>query len=783
MEEYTIFNTDPFVRPEGKLPLDEQYDVPLDIRSMREGQTPTFDSPTQEQIKEDSKIPRPSVRNPDVPAPGGGNVFNHSSYTSYDGKHVVIDSAWAKNAFTDMHAPTAEDDAARLRDGKLNAFYRTSADFKFEDTSLGGAIGVGAKPSYCRYSDVRVRGLSKRAKTSIHQLPPKNNGLGMGRFYSEQLDDNQMLLYLRFGVVEFNSLIYFFNTMVVSDLRRMMTHGQVNSWAYTAGRFIATSVLLYKHPLYVLTGWLFKDIAKATIARRSKFYNIKPTMHIYWNIVYTIVNTVMANLHFMDMVDYKDSAKSPRERADKIGTIGGYGKDVLGLMGIRLHNGSIDVIATINRTTMQYNSYLTLISQIDEQVAADERFQNNEALPIIRQRASSLYKKTEAFIEMVSSAAKAPFVPTIDLMLGVLQRSEVYSVNHPPLAPVDGKVPEPVYDPAKPIFQHVSDTTVDPAGHSNAAMSQDAVLSVWQAELDQGSAFAIFRVNAIKEYTESFSNTTKPSATATSLNSISSTSRTIQHTIGQGNLGDSSASKAVYAALQAALNLAGGIIDAATFDLSSAIKGVLSGVDVDIPEEWDSASTSLPETSYTIELTCLYNNPVSLMTGIYVPLAMALAGTLPLQTGPRSSTSPLLCEAYVRGGIYKTLAIISSLNIKRGGGNLGFDTHGTALNMTIELGIKDLSKVVTAPIVHNNSYLLPGYDLGSDSSINEYLSVIAGVSIYDQIFPFPSIRRQMNATLHNFSHVWNPSYIQNKLLNSTVGRMLTIPFTNKVASN
>ena len=783
-DQFTIFNTDPFINPGGKPEVEKTFEAELEIRAMREDVL-DIKTAVEEGRKEalDKKIPKQKIKTPQVPSDGGGNVFNHSDHNDYDGKNTVIDSAWAKNAFTDMHEPTAHDAASRKRDGKLNAFYRTSADFKFEDSSLGGSIGVGAKPSYCRYSDVRVKGLSLRGDTGIGQLPPGNTGLGMGRFYSEQLDDNQMLLYLRFGVVEFNSIIYFFNTMVVSDLRRLMTHGQANTYAYQAGRFIANSVLLYKHPLYVLTGWLFKDIAKATIARRSKFYNIKPTMHIYWNIVYTIVNTLMANLHFMEMVEYKDSASSPREKADKIGTIAGYGKDVLSLMGIRLHKGSIDVVATINRTTMQYNNYLLLISEIDEQMAAEERAGRTKAIPYIKQKASMLYQKIDSLIDIFTNSPQAPYIPTVDTMLDVLRESEIYSVKYPPAQKVDGTTVEAEYIPSKPIYQHVSDDKVNPDGSTAAEMTGDAVLSVWSAELDQGSAFAIFRVNATKEYTESFSNTTKPSATAGSLNTISSTSRTIQHTIARGNLGDSGASKAVHLAVQAAMNLAGGVIDAATFDLSSAIKGILSGIDVDIPEEWDGATTSLPEARYTVDLQCLYNNPISLMTGIYVPLAMGLAGTLPLQTGPRSSTSPLLCEAYVRGGAYKTLAIISSLSIKRGGGNLGFDTHGTALTMSMEIGIKDLSKVVTAPIVNNNSYLLPGYDLGADSSMNDYLSVIAGVSIYDQIFPFPSIRRQMNATLHNFSHVWNPSNIQNALLDTTVGRLLTLPFPNRVTSN
>ena len=161
------------------------------------------------------------------------------------------------------------------------------------------------------------------------------------------------------------------------------------------------------------------------------------------------------------------------------------------------------------------------------------------------------------------------------------------------------------------------------------------------------------------------------------------------------------------------------------------------------------------------------------MTGIYIPISMLLAGTLPMQAGPRSNTSPLLCESYVRGGVYKTLGIIKSLNLVRGGGNMGFDTHGVSLTVKLTVSIADLTRVVAAPIVSNNSYLLPGYDLGADSSIDEYLSVLTGVSIYEQVFPMPALERRLNASIANLSSFYTLNTIGSALgRNNILGKIM-----------
>jgi hypothetical protein len=86
------------------------------------------------------------------------------------------------------------------------------------------------------------------------------------------------------------------------------------------------------------------------------------------------------------------------------------------------------------------------------------------------------------------------------------------------------------------------------------------------------------------------------------------------------------------------------------------------------------------------------------MFNIYIPLAMIMAGALPLATGKQSYTSPFLCEVHDRGRLLTRLGIIDSLSITRGTSNLGFNNVGKAMSMEISFSVLDLSSIMSMPI-------------------------------------------------------------------------------------
>ena len=115
-----------------------------------------------------------------------------------DPLYDVIDSDWIGAAFL-------VDPIDLLPIDRLNRFWST-ANLKFTDSSIGGNIAMNPPPQPCRLSDPRVGG----RRTGGQRITLAESGsMGMGPWYSEKIDDNSDLLFLQFGIPEFNSLVSF----------------------------------------------------------------------------------------------------------------------------------------------------------------------------------------------------------------------------------------------------------------------------------------------------------------------------------------------------------------------------------------------------------------------------------------------------------------------------------------------------------------------------------------------------------------------------------------------
>jgi hypothetical protein len=87
-------------------------------------------------------------------------------------------------------------------------FY-SSADRKFEDTSLGGNYVCNPFPGFTPYADVPKPGIANR--NTLSPLADLSN-VGMGCFYSEAFDDSMQVIHVRCGKPEFNSMWGFFRS-------------------------------------------------------------------------------------------------------------------------------------------------------------------------------------------------------------------------------------------------------------------------------------------------------------------------------------------------------------------------------------------------------------------------------------------------------------------------------------------------------------------------------------------------------------------------------------------
>jgi hypothetical protein len=121
-----------------------------------------------------------------------------------------------------------------------------------------------------------------------------------------------------------------------------------------------------------------------------------------------------------------------------------------------------------------------------------------------------------------------------------------------------------------------------------------------------------------------------------------------------------------------------------------------------------------------------YGNPVSQIINLYIPLAMLLAGALPLAKGRQSYTPPFICEVYDRGRCQSPLAIIDSLSVTRGTGNLGFTNEGRALGIDVTFTVADLSSLVYLPISQGLSTAAAQTGASLGFAVTEGAATVAG---------------------------------------------------------
>ena len=340
---------------------------------------------------------------------------------------------------------------------------------------------------------------------------------------------------------------------------------------------------------------------------------------------------------------------------------------------------------------------------------------------------------------------------------------------------------------------------------------QDGFWDFFRAELDDGSAFATFRVNSTGSVSESFSNSVTESELAQKINGMSSSSRETRFSFADGNLNDGVFGKAFGAIVGAAADVASGV--AAGLGISG-LAALAGSAFVDIPKHWQSSQASLPRSSYTINLVSPYGNQISQLLNIDIPLAMLLAAALPMATGKQSYTSPFILELYDQGRCQTRLGMIDSLSITRGTGNLGFNNDGHAMAVDVSFSIIDMSSVLTMPISQGFSILgmAAGAAAGSifetfggakngwgsniataiaagapgstglfddDTVFTDYMNVLAGMNLQDQIYPWRKFKLNETRAMASWDSFTSSSKWAGMAGDTMVGRLMSAVYKGR----
>ena len=671
-------------------------------------------------------------------------------------EEIILDRDWAKVAFMlpDLNYDPDEDDGANRN--------WSSVDNKFTDTRLGGNLGINARPQFTHYADIVVKGrLSGRKPVSLSNT---GGNYGMGRFYGEAIDDNAHRIYMRFGVPQFNSLLRFFSGSFDANLTSLARTGRGLSAWYTVGNIIGTVVFVKAFPVIgsvLLIGKMLKNLFSN---QTGKFYTMKPTMHLYWTAVNALVNNIAINKGLFPRSMQKEI---PDQRiGDSYKPDQAY-LDALHRLMPDVFNASYgyDMFATANRAQRIANQIM------EDDAKRYDQTTNGNFTGIARREAQT--KVTDPAGGGVTNDIIRFMEKNLDKALWGVETVKART------------------EPAGGIDPNTGETDLSQI---------NTYANYLEAEFKAGAQFAIFNVESVSSVQESFSNQTTESDLSQKLNSISSDVRSARFSFADGNLTDDWVTSAITGAIGSATDYVSGIASGATGGLFDAVKGLMGSGFIDIPKHWQSSSASLPEVSYTMKLIRPYGNIISEMHNIHIPLAMIMAGGLPLSTGKASYTSPFLCQLYDRGIMQTRLGIIKNISITRGTANLPFTNRGNVTSIDVTFTVEDLSSLMHMPISTGQlfSTLEQGvrtvvgavsaaatggafgavtgpYDASSDDDnlLQDYLAVLAGMDVYSQVFELPKAKLRMAKNLRALDKITSPAYWASFTHNATTTGMLS----------
>ena len=557
-------------------------------------------------------------------------------------RQSIKDNSWVRQSFLlPERAIDSIDHVRRIQ---------TTADYKYTDTSLGGNFALNALPQFTANADIRRFNFYKGntgADNSDHIRP----GVGMGRFYSEVIDDNAQLIHIRAGVPKFNSLTRFFGNFYSVEASTLARTGRSTSIFFDLGK-VAGAVATVPLQVVLLTGKVLRFFLERPA---SRYYYLKPAMPLYWNAVTSIVNGIAVNMGVI-----------PR--------IGGGPDDPLN-EGINWTAGQIAAIRKTLPDVIRSDGGIDIVS--------------------VSTRAQRLANAFNEGLEKAMGDAAA--TTALGRSIAINNYLKGFNPTDHAKAPMDGKTYLALYMEGG-VDGELKKEDTDQL-QENVVQEQsylDKMAAFYEAERKQGSDYVTFRVDTTGSSTESFSSSAKGSGIAEKINSQSSTSRAARFNLADGNIGSlGGVGTAIGKVLESAKDFASGIGQSLEI---SGIAALAGSAFVDIPDVWDSSTADVARSTFTIPLRAPYGHNYSRLQNLIIPMAALLALALPLSTGKQSYTSPFLVELYNQGRTQIRMGMVESLTFTRGVGETGWLKGGRFMGVDCNITIIDLSKVVHMPI-------------------------------------------------------------------------------------
>lgn len=643
----------------------------------------------------------------------------------------VIDSDWISCRFMVSNADLDSLDAS-------NRFFTTN-QYKFTSSSIGGNIGINPRPQYTRYAD--IRGPQRTLKNPV-RVTSKTGNHGMGRYYSEAIDDNAQTIFMEFGFAKFNSLVDFFTRAIDYEDSVIANTGR-SPIGYKLGKYISGGLMLAAFPLVTLSIWALKLTNRLIFGNGNfDYYYLEPNMAAYWGTVSTIITQMCTEMGILIPELMTDNTT-----ANRIGVPVKLNQDDLNdiktiLPGLIGDNNYIDIFAIATRAQTIAN--MQMLKDLD---AYEEN--SNGVLDFVGY-VKTQYSLTEAGYYTGSLMSKINQTLSFSNFLEKVCKGDGLYANNA------DEVQTPSADNTATTATNAKFTKESDGSYAvNDTPEKQSYMDKFAKALDSsvrdGGLYAAFYVDYTGAVSESFSNSIGNISINDKIKSLSSAARNVKFDLSGGNI-----TQGLQTIAQGAKDILAGVADSVSFGLSSVIQTITGGGYIDLPKKWDDSDMSLPSITYNIQLVSPYGNVFSQLQNIYIPLAMLLAGTLPLSAGKSSYTSPYLCSLFTKGVQRIKLGMITSLTITRGVSNLGFNKQRRPLAIDVSFTVTDFSTRMTAPI-NGSIFDVFNVALEDDTPLGNYIATLASRDILTSKYTLPKIKIRASRALMKADEMISPA--------------------------
>lgn len=658
----------------------------------------------------------------------------------------AIDVNWVRNKFGISNKELTDE---RLKNGR---FFST-ASYKYSSSRLGCHLACNAKPQFTRYADIKPSYNTTREKLDI-SINTEGNGetLGMGRYYSEAIDDNAMLAYMTFGVKQFNGLLD--TIMSAVDYGDTITANTGRQpLFYNIGSVVGAGLVFACFPFTTMLIWSIKALSGFLgMDKAYSYYYMMPTMHNYWSVVNNLATQFATEIKlispYFENRGLGDDTQESHDLGVKTALTKSELEHIAKILGKRIFNadtGYLDIYAIMAEPQAMYRNFLRrkaerlsssqLDTAIDESGAMLHLPNGNESV------SSELGEARSAHVSSGMSTFEGYLDKNVRVLGGLWSKDEKENIqggggdtggNTPIPKSTDGsKRSEELAKLQMATPNHFTHNFHKETDESSGFM--DRLLTSIDSGIHDGGMSAIFQVEYVGSVNESFSNSVKDIDTEGGIKSISTGVQDAVFNFSGGNLGMGVNPGAV---VSAGKELLAGTLNSMTFGLGNVVTTILGDAYLDLPKRWADSETTLTNVTYNIKLRAPYNNVFSIQQSIIIPFCMLLAGVLPQATGKSSYTSPFLCNLNCQGVQNIKLGMITSMTVTRGVTNLPYNRKKQPLGLDISFTVTDFSTILASPVSKNifEKIMVPSMD--DNTPIGRYIATVGGRDVQTDKYTF-----------------------------------------------